>query len=530
MKPTHFTVIGLLSCCSPVVLGQTPLRKLPQVINRPNINVTSPFISLDGNTLLFTSDYVEDEPTIYYSQKDRTAWSEPKALPKHINNRLNFKGGYSLSADGKTIYITSIKSGGVGGYDIWHGNLKGTSWGDLENLFIPINSKEHEGCPTFTPDGATMYFMRCQKMTQQKAEGCKIMVTHKGANLRWEEPAELPANINTGNSQTPRISSDGKILIFASNTIQPNKGGMDLYVSRLENSTWSNPVPLAFVNTEKDDQFVSFIANGRYLLKDAPGKFSSEIVEYLMPEEWRPKAIMKIEGVVLNAKQAPASAYISVTDLSTQTRMFSGRPDKTGNYFLYLSEGSRYELSIDPEESHYTYYSKTIDMTRPDNPLVQKHDVVLRPIMQGDELELEGIQFKPHSVELKDAAFELRRLSRLIRATPQYMYELQVQLIGYEEDSVPASPDLTEISIDSVIVQLGEVDSVGLQHARDSVVVSRVYHNNRTEKQALKIIEQLVALGIDRNRLTYFVNARPEALPENRGIKVRLVTRSKDSR
>lgn len=517
---------GFLCTQSIALLAQAPVRKLPQVINRPTVNVSAPFVSLDGNTLLFTSDYAEDnEPTIFYTQRDRTNWREPKALPRHINNKLNFKGGYSLSADGKTIYITSIKSGGVGGYDIWHGSLKGASWGDLENMFLPINSKEHEGCPTFTSDGATMYFMRCEKMTQQKAEGCKIMVTRKAPNGKWEEPVELPANVNTGNSQTPRISSDGQILIFASNAIQPNRGGMDLYVSRFENSGWSDPVSLEFINTEKDDQFVSSIANGRYLLKDAPGKFATEILEYLMPAEFRPKAVMKLEGVVLNANQTPASAYISVTDLSTNTRVFSGRPDKNGNYFLYLTEGTRYELSVDPEESHFSYFSKTIDMTGPDNPLIQKHDVVLRPIESGDELDLEGLQFKPYSAELEDSDFELRRLYRLIRATPQFNYELHVLLSGYLEDAHPVNPDLTEIAIDSVLLQVDEVDSLGQPHSRDSVVVTQVFHNNRTEKQAREILERLVMLGIDRNRLSYFVNARQESVPENRGVKVRLVVR-----
>lgn len=522
------TLAGCFLVLTITTTAQAPIRKLPQSINRPNVNVSAPFISLDGSTLLFTSDYAEDnEPTLYYAQRESVNWKDPQALPKHINNKLNFAGGYALSADGKTLYITSAKSGGVGGYDIWAGSLKGTSWGDLQNMYLPINTKLHEGCPTFTPDGSTMYFMRCEKMNQQKADNCKILSTKKAANGKWEEPVELPANINTGNSQTPRISSDGQLLIFASNVLKPNKGGMDLYISRFQNGSWADPVPLEFVNTEKDDQFVSFIANGRYLLKDAPGRFSTELTEFLMPEEWRPLAVMKVEGLVTNVGKAPTSAYISVTDLSSHTRIFSGRPDKDGGYFLYLTEGSRYELSIDPEESNYTYFSKTIDMTRPDNPLTLKVDAVLKPIGADDELELDGLQFKPYSAELEEADFELRRLSRLIRATPQLDFELQVLLNGYEEDSVQASPDFTEISIDSVIFQLDVTDSLGQIHSRDSLIIETTFHNNRTEKQAMAIIDGLVALGIDRSRLTYLVNAQPEEIIENRKTIVRMVARSR---
>lgn len=529
MKRNSALILALIGCFASVCYAQAPTRKLPQNINRPTINVSAPFISLDGSTLLFTSDYAEDNvPTVYYASKVGPDWQDPVALPKHINTRLNLMKGYTLSADGKTIYITSIKSGGVGGFDIWAGSLKGNSWGDLQNMYAPINSRLHEGCPTFTPDGATMYFMRCEKMDAQKAERCKIMVTKKAPNGRWEEPAELPAHINTGNSQTPRISADGSVLIFSSNAMKPNKGGMDLYVTRAVNGEWSNPEAMDFVNTEKDDQFVSFISNGRYLLKDTPGRFKSEIIEYLVPQPWRPRAVMKVEGQILGQNGMPIPAYISVTDLSTHKRFFSGRPDKDGNYFLYLTQGSKYELSIDPEEGHLTFYSKMFDMTVEESPLVQKISTVLKPMAVSDVLELDGIQFKPYTAEPDDVGFEIQRLSRLIKGSPHVSFELQVSLIGYREDSIRSHPDLTEISIDSVLIQLDDIDTLGQLYPRDSLVVKTTYHNNRTEKQALALLEQLTATGVDRSSLTYSVQLKAEAILENRKTLVRLLAKRKD--
>lgn len=528
MKTFSAFILGLTTLAF-ICRAQAPIRKLPQNINRPTINVSAPFISLDGSTLLFTSDYAEDNvPTVYYALKVGPDWQDPVALPKHINTKLNFLKGYTLSADGKTIYITSIKSGGVGGFDIWAGNLKGNSWGDLQNMYAPINSKLHEGAPTFTPDGSTMYFMRCEKMDAQKAERCKIMVTKKAPNGRWEEPTELPDYINTGNAQTPRISADGSVLIFSSNTTKPNKGGMDLYVSRLEKGVWSQPEAMDFVNTEKDDQFVSSISNGRYLLKEAPGKFKSEILEYLVPAQWRPRAVMKVEGQILGQSGMPVPAYISVTDLITHKRFFSGRPDKEGNYFLYLTQGSKYELSIDPEESNFTFFSKMFDMTVEESPLVQKANVVLKPIAIGDVLELDGIQFKPYSAEPDDIGFEIQRLSRLIKSSPQFNFELQVSLIGYQEDSYKSNPDLTEIAIDSVIIQLDDIDSLGQLYSRDSLVVKTTYHNNRTEKQALTLINQLVLSGVDRSSLSYRVSIKPEAVLENRKTHVSILAKKKN--
>ena len=133
MKSFNPLFVCALLSSSLILYAQAPTRKLPQTINRPNVNITAPFISLNGNTLLFTSDYAEDnEPTLYYSQRVQVNWKDPQMLPKHINSKLNFQGGHTLSPDhinsklnfqgghtlspdGSTVYISTVKSGGIGG-------------------------------------------------------------------------------------------------------------------------------------------------------------------------------------------------------------------------------------------------------------------------------------------------------------------------------------------------------------------------------------------------------------------------------
>ncbi len=517
-------------CLSQIFLSafsQAKIRKLPPSINNPSINVFAPFISLDGGSLLFTSDYADDGTLLYFSKRENADWKAPVELPRHLNGRVNFLKGYSLSPDGKTLYLTSIKSGGVGGYDLWASDLKGSAWSELRNLFLPINSKSNEGCPTFTTDGNTVYFMRCEKMDMQKADRCKIFVSHKNPTGQWEEPTELPANINSGNSQTPRIMADAETLIFSSDKLLPNKGEMDLYVSKLRDGSWTNPLPLDFANTEKGDQYVSAQANGRYLLKEAPGKFKSEVVEYLIPDELRPKGVMKVDGSVKDVMGSPTSAYVSVTDLYNNKRVFSGKPATDGSFYFYLLEGGAYELSVDHEEGSYTYYSKIYDLMHNAALRNDNLDIILKSISAGDELTLEALHFKPESTELDNAVSELRRLSRLIKSSPQLNFEIQVLLAGYVEDSIQSSSDLSEVVIDSSTVILESIDSLGQLTTRDSLIVKTTYHNDRTEKQAGAIIQQLVALGVERKNLLLFVNVRPEEIIENRKTTVKLVARAK---
>ena len=520
-------VIVCLLLISLTGFPQAKMRRFADAINNPSINVFAPFISFDGSSILFMSDYADEGMLLYYSKRETGGdWKQPVEMPKHLNSKLNFQKGYSLSADGKTVFISSAKSGGVGNYDIWMSELSGSTWGEIKNIFLPINTKGNEACATLTPDEKTIFFMRCEKMDLEKADRCKIFMSRKKASGQWEEPVELPANINTGNSQTPRIAADGETLIFSSNKISPNKGGMDLYVTKLKNGVWSNPLPLDVANTDKDDQYVSVQANGRYVLREAPGKFKTEIVEYLIPDDLRSRGVMKVEGFVKDAAGKPTPAYISVFDQYNNKRIFNAQPEPNGSFFLYLLEGSAYELSIDHEQGTYTYYSKQYDLMHNDVLRNEKINVILKPLAAGDELVLDALRFRPNSIELDHADSELRRLTRLIKNTP-LNFEVQVLLSGYVEDSVQTSPDLTEVIVDSTNVVLQRVDSLGQLTTRDSLVVRTRYHNDRTEKEANVIIDKLVAAGVDRSTLTLFVNAKQEDIIENRKTIIKIVARPK---
>jgi len=527
----YLAMLPLIFATGHNVLAQAKVRKLSNVINHPSINVYAPYTSFDGNALVFLSDNAEDNiPTMFYSFKENADWKEPVLAPKQINTRLNFLHGYALSADGKKLYFTTTKAPGVGGYDIQVSELKGTTWGDPQNFGLPINTRGHEACPSFTTDGNTIYFMRAEKMDQNKAENSKIFTAKRRPNGQWEEPIELPANINTGNSQAPRIMADGETLIFSSDKMPGNRGGMDLYVAKLQNGTWGNPIALDFTNTDKDDEYVSVNALGRYLLRDSQGPKKSELVEYLIPNELRPKGMMKLEGTVTDANGAATPAYVSVTDLATNKRFFSGRPDAHGAFLLYLKEGTRYELSIDPEQSNVSYFSKQYDLTSDKIPQSEKVNTVLKPIAAGDELALDGVRFKPMSSDLDAASLsDLQKLARVIKSSPQFKFEIQVMMKGYKEDTVRSNPDLTEVTVDSIKTQYDDIDSLGQLYKRDTIKVKTTFHNDRTRTQATAISDYLVKQGVDPTALKIFVNAIPSStpVPEDRKITVKAVARSK---
>lgn len=569
MNKLLFSLLLLLTFSQ--CFGQTKLRKLPATINHPAINVSAPYISLDGNSLLFISDNSdENQLTLFYTtKKDAVNWKDPVMMPKTVNNRLTFLRGFALSADGKTMYLSSLKSGGLGGFDILVSQLRGTFWGEPVNLGLPINSIGQEACPSIAPDESALYFMRCEKMDQNKASACKLLVSRKSRLGKWEEPEELPDYINTGNSQSPRILGDGETLIFSSDQFPQNKGGMDLYLTRNEGGTWSKPESLSFANTSADDQYVSASSLGRYLLKDQPGPRTSEIVELLFPANQKPKATVKIEGVV-SGLENPSSPYIAVFDQKDQKRVYNGRPEKDGTFTFYLKEGAVYNLSIEPEKDNYTFYSKTYDFTSDQVPMSDKVEAVIKPLAKGTELEL-GIEFEPRTSNLSNSSTQsLRRLTRMVKGNSDRQFVVDVTLNGYLSDSLRSSADLTEVIIDtihytvqrqvpdtvkldSLLIVINEHDSLKNVQAQtdsmavipdnttfmeqidsirkiafktihvDSVAIKKTYHNNRTEAQAKAIINFLIKEGATAQNLRYTTKAIPEEKAENRKTIVKII-------
>lgn len=524
----HALVLTITWLSATSLNGQVQSRKLPGIINHPSFNHFAPYISLDGNALLFVSDEGEDGALVVSYTSRENDWVQPVPLPKHINHRLTYQRGYCLSADGRRVYFTGAKTPVVGGYDIMFSDLKGSTWGDVQNMLVPINSKSNEGAPSFSADGSSIYFMRCDKMDQQSASGCKLFTSRKKSNGQWEEPVELPGTINTGNSQTPRIMADNETLLFSSDKMPGNKGGMDLYMTRSVNGTWSAPVPLDFTNSARDDQFVSVAALGRYLLRDVPGtRNNSELVEFLIPAAIKPRGVMKVEGFIRDAADKAVPAYISVVDRTSGKRVYSGRPNADGSYMFYLPEGYLYEFDVDPEQSKWTFFSRAFDLTRDVIAQREKVNVTLRQPVAGDEIPLEMVTAKAGaSTPDAAAADELKRLVRVSKANPQLTFDIQVSMTGYREDSIQHVPDLTEIRLDTIRLQPATPDSTTLSSA-DTIMIRKVYHNDLTPVVAQQIMAFLTSQGADMQRFTYKAAALPATVPEERKFVVKAIAKGK---
>ncbi|QSE97958.1 TolB family protein [Fulvivirga lutea] len=520
-------------------VGQEQLRKLPPNINQPSVNLYAPVVSGDGETLVYLSDYTDDGSLSmnFTTRKTISSWNEPTEVSKVVNRpTLNYQGGYCLSFDGQLLIFTSRKSG-LGGFELWYSERQGNNWGAPVNFGRPINSASNEGTPSLSPDGEKLYFMRCDGMTELKgARGCQIYVSTKKYG-KWQEPEPLPATINTGNSQNPKILADGETLIFSSDQMG-GKGGLDLFMSKNQGGTWTKPVPMDFMNTPQDDQFISIPSKGRYAFAAQNTGKDHQLVEVLLPDEFKPKKVMRIEGIVTDKSSGErVNAKLVAFNVDLRDRIWNDNIGENGEFALVLNEGNTYDLSVLHPNASYQYYSKIYDLETVGRRDKERLKIELVPLTKGLEFQSD-IFFKDASSEIDDrSTYELRRLSDMIRRNESINLEIILHQTNYKEDSVMSSDDLTEVIVDSTYIEkvvaipvssdvsnsdvdslltvLNEPDSLHTPVKNDSIgsiskpqtkivkelVINKTYHNDRTKAQGESIKAYFVEKGADESAI-----------------------------
>ncbi len=140
-----------------------------------------------------------------------------------------------------------------------------------------VNSKFHEASPVFTRDGQTMYFTRNNYLDGKKGKDSKritLLKIYKATleNDKWTNIVELPFNSNQYSVAHPALSSDDKILYFASD-MPGTLGQSDLFkVNILSDGSYSTPENLGkTINTEGRETF-PFISDENELYYATDGR------------------------------------------------------------------------------------------------------------------------------------------------------------------------------------------------------------------------------------------------------------------
>jgi len=446
-----YRLILFLLVVTTSLIAQTPRKPLSRTINRPSDNQIAPCLSGDGRTMIYMSSYSESGALeVKTSNLQRGgSWSDPEdidVLNKWTSN--NFQGGYFLSYDGNTIVFTSRKVPGIGKFDIWITEKTGSSWSAPVNLGKPVNSTGNEGSPSLSPDGKLLYFMRCEKMTTKDAENCKLMVSERRGNY-WNEPKELPSPINMGHETAPRILGDNQTLVFSSERAG-GKGGLDYYLSRVENGEWQQPVAMDYLNTPEDDQFVSIPLKGNIAYYSMVYRGYNAIIMAQIPEDLQPRKVTLIDGTV-TANGQPIDAFLQVYDLTSGELVQHGRPNPDGSFRMIIPEGGNYDFSVTSKDNQHLYYAKVYEQQEMEVSNWEINAIELAAIKRNYSWENTNIGFETASASLRSTSeFELKRLLKLLKNNPDINLSLEIYTDEVIEDTLKSDPDLTEVRQDSI--------------------------------------------------------------------------------
>lgn len=397
----------------------------------------APVLSADEQTLIFTSRRGEEgeavDPIdfkfyedIFISKKDKEGkWSAPKKIQEI--NTPGHEATIGLSVDGQQLLIYSTQDDNEG--DIYYSKLDGNNW-TKPVAFDALNSNAAETHACFSADGKTIYFTSNRKGGYGGYDLYRVTQLPNGT---WSKPLNLGPKINTEfDERAPFIHPDGVSLFFSSNGHE-TMGGFDIFQSTMrDENEWSTPENIGYpINTTADEMFYVTSVDGKrsyYASLRPEGVGEKDIYLITLPKRKNINPLTVMSGTFsLGDKDqtVPADAQIIVKDNETGEIVGIYKPNKrTGKYLFILPPGKNYNVTYEAEG----YLFKSENLIVPKNSSFQsmKREIRLAPIKANESIVLNNVFFEFDSDKLTaDSKTELNKLFSLLSNNPSIKVEIQ---------------------------------------------------------------------------------------------------------
>ncbi|MDP4220637.1 MAG: OmpA family protein [Bacteroidota bacterium] len=366
-------------------------RKLVVKNLGPVVNSSSedfgPTITADGRTMYFVSrrsgGQGQDDFWVTHSpENDDTTWFAPMNLAQI--NLASADGAASIAADGQTIYFaTNRNTTESNDVNIWVATLEGKDWKNIHEVGAPVNTTKWESQPSISPDGKKLFFA-----SNRGGNGVDIFVSHQLADGRWTEPVNLGSKINTkGYDASPFIAADGTTLYFASDG-HGGEGGKDIFFSEFKgpsDTDWTEPIALPPpINTKADEMFLTVPASGNVLFfasNRTGGSGGFDIYVATNPPKPRPTLVLR--GTCFDSvTQERLGAKVLIVDEQTHdTVYYKDANSSSGEYLCVLSANAKGEvggtyLVSATEPNHFPYPPTRVNIPlREDTSRIVTHDI-----------------------------------------------------------------------------------------------------------------------------------------------------------
>jgi hypothetical protein len=399
-----------------------------------------PSITADGQTLMFTRQARPGELTqlhrvpqedFYLSYLSGGNWQTAVNAGAPLNSSQN-EGAQSLSSDGSYMFFTACeRSGGLGSCDIFFSALNNGKWTLPVNLGSPVNTSHWESQPSVSADGKMLFF---SSNRPGGIGGKDIWYSTINSKRKWSYPKNLGNTINTsGDEMSPFIHFDGKTLYFSSDG-RPGMGGFDIYMTRMEeDSTWSEPKNLGYpINTYNDELGLVIESGGQkaYFSSKRDEKGGKNIYSFKLYESIRPDPVAYLKGKVSDKETGqPLVGVYELINLSTGRTVINNNTDMYGNFLVCLPSGYNYGLNV--SRKGYLFYSENF-MFEGQHTVLEPYlkNIKLSRLKVGEKMLLANVFYKVDSWQIENESLsELNKLCDLLKENQQ----LKIEIGGYTD-------------------------------------------------------------------------------------------------
>ena len=418
----------------------------------------APVIAENGRVLYFTSARLSDlkRDNIWISKKVNSYWQN-SYLAEDLSSDTHDSFG-SITDDNNTVYVYGNFEDNNNGA-IFSRVKENDVW-SVPKLIEEINTDGIEIQPFLYEDEELLFFVS-DRIGGLGGLDIYVSIMNNGV---WSEPLNLGSNINTDrNEQTPFF--DGKTLYFASDG-HPGLGGLDIFKSNIGDKLdeWSIAENLGIhINSVRNDRyfFKDEYSQKGYLSSDRfGGQGFEDIYFFNLEKKLEEPELMercKIYGLVTDdsPERNPIQATISFTfELENEKMRINIVSKEDGSFEILAVKDRLYEYKI--SMGKYMTTSGVIPVETQDEI---EHNILLSELIIEKEIIIDNIYFDFNKSVLLEESFK----------TLDLLYETFVSNPGLK----------VEIS--------GHTDSIG----------SDQYNQGLSQRRADAVVEYLVNKGID---------------------------------
>lgn len=410
------------------------LLNMGQEVNSPKADY-APSLNVQNNVLIFTSQRNSidlsikrtfNEDLFYSVKNDYGVWTKAKEF-EAINSRYK-EGSAVLSRDGKTLYFSRCDCMDCyGDCDLFTASLlPDSTWGDIQNLGVNVNSLGWDSHPSLSHTEDTLYF------ASDRLGGfglSDIYFTYKKKNGDWAPAQNMGPVINTRNNDvSPFYHPVFDVLYFGSNGQLYNFGEYDIYKSHQIDGHWSEPVNIGPLVNGKGSEYYFTIDSKSELLFYARSISrdlnKQDIYSFPLPMEAQPLATTKVRGSLTDSLTGKAfKGIVSIIDLDQGIEVAP----------KYLREDGSFEFDL-IDQRNYLLVIQGDDFFRIEDAFFLNGPMELNKVTEplASRVKFESIEFDNGKASLKQEMYaDLNKIVNFLYDNPDFMLRISGHTDSY---------------------------------------------------------------------------------------------------